>query len=359
MSASATGFSQDGVTAGESHAAVTGRLGAPGNETAVALPRDPGGLRVDRVEVMQHRLDRGAEAIDIEPVEARLAVRVGDCGVDLLQAVEELRNLAVAPHPGREASEGGLWQHGPGQAAHIGFVDRSVRPVGFHRNDVEAVAVDQPLGDPRPRLVELGRAVGCLAKQDDAAVAEPFDKIAKLVQIAERLSGFCHEPAHAIVDGERALRRQKQSGGEARGLGIDRRFLDTLALTFRFSPALLPDQGHENHGAEILLLEAILASAANTQQRLKAEGPDRDDQPSANRKLLLKRFGNLRATGGNDDGLEGCLLGQALGAIGDDDFGIGIAQPFQPGAGKLGELFMALDGEHLVGHAAHHRRGIA
>ena len=85
---------------------------------------------------------------------------------------------------------------------------------------------------------------------------EALDKIAQLVQIAERLSGFGHEPAHAFVDGERALRRQQQSGGEARGLGIDLRFLDTLALTFGLSPAFLPDQRHEGHGAEILLLEA-------------------------------------------------------------------------------------------------------
>ena len=78
-----------------------------------------------------------------------------------------------------------------------------------------------------------------------------------------------------------------------------------------------------------------------------------------NRKLLLQRFGNMRAAGGNDDGLERCLLRQALGAVGDNDLGIGIAQPFQPGAGELGEFLMALDGEHLVGHAAHHRRGVA
>ena len=55
-------------------------------------------------------------------------------------------------------------------------------------------------------------------------------------------------------------------------------------------------------------------------------------------KLLLQRFGNLRAAGGNNDGLKRCLLGQALGAIGDDDLGIGIAQPFQPGAGEFRQL---------------------
>ena len=77
------------------------------------------------------------------------------------------------------------------------------------------MAVDQHLGDARPRLIELGGAVGRLAEQHDAAVAEALDEIAQLVQIAERLCGFRHKPAHAVVDGERALRRQQQPGGKA------------------------------------------------------------------------------------------------------------------------------------------------
>ena len=67
----------------------------------------------------------------------------------------------------------------------------------------------------------------------------------------------------------------------------------------------------------------------------------------------------MRTAGGDDDGLEGRFLRQALGAVGDDDLGIGIAEPLQPGAGELRQLLVALDGEHLVGHAAHHRRGVA
>ena len=135
------------------------------------------------------------------------------------------------------------------------------------------------------------------------------------------------------------------------------RFLDALALGL--GPPFLPDKGHEGHGTEIFLLEAVFTNATNAHQSLKAELSDGDYQPATNGKLLLQRFGNLRATGRNDDGLKRSLLRQALGAIGDDDLGIGIAQPFQPGAGKLAELLMALDGKHLVGHAAHRRRGIA
>ena len=157
------------------------------------------------------------------------------------------------------------------------------------------------------------------------------------------------------MDGKRTLGGQEQPRGKPGRLGVHLRFLDALGL----GPALLPDQGHEGHGAIILLLEAVFASATNAHQRLKAEGPDRDDQPTAHRKLLLQRLGNLRAAGGDNDGLERCLLGQALGAVGDDDLGIGVAQPFQPDAGEFGEFLVALDGEHFVGHAAHHRRGVA
>ena len=219
------------------------------------------------------------------------------------------------------------------------------------------MAVDQHLGDARPRLVELRGAMGRLAKQDDATIAEPLDEIAQLVQIAEGLRGLRHEPAHTVVDGERALGRQEQPSGKARRLGVHLHFLDALALGL--SPAFLPDQGHESHSAEFLLLEAVLAGAANAHQRLKAERPDGDNQPAANRKLLLQRFGNMGTAGRDDDGLEGRLLRQALGAIGTDDLDIAIAEPLQPRGSELCQLLVALDGEHLVGHAARHRRGVA
>ena len=90
------------------------------------------------------------------------------------------------------------------------------------------------------------------------------------------------------------------------GLGVDRRFLDPLAL--RLGPALLADQRHEGDGAEILLLEAVLTRAANAHQRLIAEFSDRDDQPPADGKLLLQSFGNMRTAGRDDDRLEGRFL---------------------------------------------------
>ena len=63
-----------------------------------------------------------------------------------------------------------------------------------------------------------------------------------------------------------------------------------LPVALGLGPAFLPDQGHEGHGAEILLLEAVLAGAAHADQRLKAECADRDDQAAADRELLLQRL---------------------------------------------------------------------
>jgi len=51
----------------------------------------------------------------------------------------------------------------------------------------------------------------------------------------------------------------------------------------RLDPSFRPDQGHEGDRAEVLLLEAILASAADAQQRLVNIAPNRDDQSPADR----------------------------------------------------------------------------
>ena len=105
---------------------------------------------------------------------------------------------------------------GSRQVTDVSVIDRRIRPVGLNRHDVEAVTVDQHLRDARSGLVELRGAVGRLAEQDHTAVAEPLDEIAQLVQIAEGLGGFRHEPADAIVDSKRTLCREEKPRGKAR-----------------------------------------------------------------------------------------------------------------------------------------------
>src|SRR3546814_14000027 len=67
-------FLAAGIAGTERHAAIGLRLRRPGRETAIALARDLCGLRVDAVEVIQHRADRGGKIIKIERSEER---RVG------------------------------------------------------------------------------------------------------------------------------------------------------------------------------------------------------------------------------------------------------------------------------------------
>ena len=47
---------------------------------------------------------------------------------------------------------------------------------------------DQPLGDRRPRIVELRRAVRRFAEQHDPLIGEALGEIGKLAEIAERLA---------------------------------------------------------------------------------------------------------------------------------------------------------------------------
>ncbi len=133
-------------------------------------------------------------------------------------------------------------------------------------------------------------------------------------------------PRDAATRRPRRALRHKEPGGEAGRLCVDGRSLGLAWL----GPALLADQRHEGDAAEIFLLEAVFAQAAYPQQRLTAMLADRNDQPAADGKLALQGFRHTRTAGRDDDGLERRLLRQALGAVGDDDLGIGIAEPLQP-----------------------------
>ncbi len=215
--------------------------------------------------------------------------------------------------------------------------------------------VDQHLGDPRPGLIELRRPMRRLAEQDHASVGKALDQAAQLVQIPERQGGFRHEPAQALARTARALLRHQQPGSEAGWLRIDLRLLGLPGLC----PALFPDQGHEGHGTEIFLFEAVRSRPANAHQHLRAAPADRDDQPSARRELALQRLGDLRTAGRDDDGFERGFLRQSLRPIGVNDLDIGVAEPLQPRPGESRKLLMTFDGIDLVRHPAHHRRGIA
>ena len=57
---------------------------------------------------------------------------------------------------------------------------RRIGPIGLHRDDIEAMPLDQPTGDGGARPVEFRCAVGGLAEHHEPGVAEPVEIGAKV-----------------------------------------------------------------------------------------------------------------------------------------------------------------------------------
>ena len=147
LSRSVWSWSQHGLVAGlflpgENRAAVARRIGLPGREAAIALPRLLRSLGIDLVEIIEHGTDRRVQAVDIETVELGALV-LGDVAVVLAHPVDEVRHLLIAPHPGRKALEGRVVAFRHGAMAHVSVDARRIGPVGLDRDDGEAVLLDQ------------------------------------------------------------------------------------------------------------------------------------------------------------------------------------------------------------------------
>ena len=76
-------------------------------ETGIAVARPLGRLRIHFFQIVEHRLDRGVQAVKIEPVEAGLSGAGWKRIVVSAQPPDEVENVRVAPHPGRETLEPG------------------------------------------------------------------------------------------------------------------------------------------------------------------------------------------------------------------------------------------------------------
>ena len=146
-------------------------------EAAVAEARALRRRRIDPLEVLEHLLDRGEEAVEIEPVEAR--ARPGVRLVVRAQPRDEVEDDVVAPHPRGEALEVRERLVGArvvALAAHVAVDAVGVRPIGFDGNRVETLFRDEPARDRGALAVELVGAVGGLADQHEASAPEPLDQ---------------------------------------------------------------------------------------------------------------------------------------------------------------------------------------
>ena len=91
------------------------------------------------------------------------------------QPLDELDHVGVAPHPRGEAPEVGERFYGidiVAHAAHVAVDAVGVGPIGLDRDGREAFLLDEPLRDLGALAVELVRAVGRLAEQHEARVAD-------------------------------------------------------------------------------------------------------------------------------------------------------------------------------------------
>src|SRR6185369_4239085 len=121
---------------------ISGRIGLPWRQAAIALARDLRSFGIYALEIAQDLLDGGVEAIDIETVEGSPPV-LRPAGIVFAQPVHELANLLVAPHPWREPRKRGPFARLIFEMPHIVVDAGSVRPVAFDGNEGKSLFLDE------------------------------------------------------------------------------------------------------------------------------------------------------------------------------------------------------------------------
>ncbi len=263
--------------------------------------------------------------------------------VSASQPADELVHVFVAPHPGRESRERRERQLRAGPIAeHVVIDPGGVGPVGLDGDEVEAAPFDEGLRDPRPHPVELARAVGGLAQQDEARVSDALEQGVDRARVD-------------VVDRLRRLANQLRNGRVPAALawGAQHAF-------FFFWPALLADQRDEADLAERLLAKVVGPDPGHPRQHLRGlVRAHRDDQASAGRELCEQRLRDLRPARRHRDGVEGRVLGPPERPVAVQHLHVAIAEPLQSLARLGRQRCPPLDGEDLLGDPAEHRRRVA
>ena len=97
----------------------------------------------------------------------------------LAQPADEVEDVGVPPHPGRETLEAGKRVRGLGVlagAAHEAVDPERVGPVGLDGDGVESLLANEAFRQDGALPVELVRAVRGLADQDEARAADPVEE---------------------------------------------------------------------------------------------------------------------------------------------------------------------------------------
>src|SRR5215216_3279577 len=147
-----------------------------------ALVGAPSGIYRSRIyafEVLDHRLHRVPQAVDVQPVEA-YPLLLQEPVVVPPKPLGELEDLLVGPHPGRPPLEGPQHLAGAlsGVRIALGVTVHlvAVRPVPLHGDKGEALLPDQPLADACPPRIVLGGTVRGLPQKDASCIPYPLQE---------------------------------------------------------------------------------------------------------------------------------------------------------------------------------------
>jgi hypothetical protein len=208
-------------------------------EAGIASTRAPRRLGVGIVEVAQHCVHRRAQAVQVEAEEADRGRAGAQVPVVVAQPVEPGDELAVAPHPAREALEVG--QRGDRVAVAAAALREAAgaqgrRPVGLDRDGVEVKVGDQAPRQFDAETVELVRAVGRFTHQHQLGVANSVEQDVDICEpdefvrlAADRLGNCmrCHAELAAsgvpaacrVSGGARGAAGRRPRAGRCRGPG--------------------------------------------------------------------------------------------------------------------------------------------
>ena len=160
---------------------------------------------IDPLQVPDHRFDRRVQAVEIEAVEPDLPATATPV-VEIAQPADEIHDVGVPPHPGREPAKPAEGIGGVAILADPGRVaahPQRIGPIGLDRDGGEPFPLDQQPGDLGAFAVELVRTVGRLADENDAGVADPVD------ERPERVAGV------RARSGGGAIRKRRDGDGGA------------------------------------------------------------------------------------------------------------------------------------------------
>jgi len=117
------------------------RLGLPWCQAAITLPRFPSSLAIDPIEIVQHRRNGRAQAVDVQAAEFD-PIRIPTMFVLASEPLNKFQHLLVAPHPTWKPVERFLCCGTRRMMANVTINARRVRPVGLDGDHVEPMILD-------------------------------------------------------------------------------------------------------------------------------------------------------------------------------------------------------------------------